>query len=190
MRLNRPARRGAGRDPARRRARPAAGPAGLTPEQIVAARQSAYALSAGSFAAMKAAADAGADVHSLVLPARTLARWARTLPSLFPAGTNLPSSKALPAVWSDRAGFEARAAAYADAAQALAEAAQSGDRAAFLTRWARCAPTCRRLPRHLPEASWSGQSLSFRRSASTARAALWPGAPVTPPPGCAPAPHR
>ena len=29
-----------------------------------------------------------------------------------------------------------------------------------------------------------------RRSESTARAALWPGAPVTPPPGCAPDPHR
>jgi cytochrome c556 len=116
--------------------------AALTPEQIVAARQSAYALSAGSFLSMKAAAEAGADVHGLVLPARTLARWARTLPSLFPAGTNLPSSKALPAVWTDRAGFEARAAAYADAARALAEAAQSGDRAVFLQRWGELRTAC------------------------------------------------
>jgi cytochrome c556 len=116
--------------------------AGLTPEQIVAARQSAYALSAGSFVAMKAAAEAGTDTHGLVLPARTLARWARTLPSLFPEGTNLPSSKALPTVWSDRAGFEARAAAYATAAQALAEAAQGGDRAVFLQRWGELRTTC------------------------------------------------
>src|SRR5205085_11080704 len=29
-----------------------------------------------------------------------------------------------------------------------------------------------------------------RRSCRTARAALCPGAPVTPPPGCAPEPHR
>jgi cytochrome c556 len=117
-------------------------PAGMTPEQVVAARQSGYALSFGTFSAMKAAADAGADVHALAQPARTLARWARTLPSLFPAGTNLPSSKALPTVWSDRAGFEARAAAYADAARALAQAAQSGDRAAFLTQWAAVRATC------------------------------------------------
>ena len=117
-------------------------PAALSPEQIVAARRSAYALSAGNFVSMKAAADAGADVHTLVLPARALARWARTLPSLFPEGTNLPSSKALPTVWSDRAGFEARAAAYAAAAQALAEAAQSGDRAVFLTRWGDLRATC------------------------------------------------
>ena len=115
---------------------------GLTPEQIVAARQSAYMLSGGSFAGMKAAAEAGADVKQLAFPSRTLARWARTLPSLFPAGTNLPGSKALPAVWSDRPGFEARAAAYAEAARLMAEAAQTGDRAAFLARWAETRATC------------------------------------------------
>jgi cytochrome c556 len=117
-------------------------PTGLTPEQIVAARQSAYILSGGAFASMKAAADSGADVRGLVFPARALARWARTLPSMFPAGTNLPGSKALPAVWSDRAGFEARAAAYAAAAQTLVEAAQAGDRAVFLQRWADVRATC------------------------------------------------
>jgi cytochrome c556 len=115
---------------------------GLTPDQIVAARQSAYALSAADFVQPKAQADAGVDVHSLAFPSRVLARWARTLPSLFPAGTNLPNSKALPTVWSDRAGFEARAAAYAAAATAMAEAAQSGDRAVFLTRWAAVRQTC------------------------------------------------
>ena len=120
----------------------AAAQAGLTPEQIVAARQSAYALSAANFVQMKAQAEAGVDVHTLAFPARSLARWARTLPTMFPAGTNLPSSKALPPVWSDRAGFESRAAAYAAAATALAEAAQSGDRAAFLTRWAAVRQTC------------------------------------------------
>jgi cytochrome c556 len=114
----------------------------LTPEQIVAARQSAYGLSAANFAQMKAQADAGVDVHTLAFPSRQLARWARTLPTMFPAGTNLPTSHALPAVWSDRAGFEARAAAYAAAAQALAAAAQTGDRAAFLTQWTAVRATC------------------------------------------------
>ena len=91
---------------------------GMTPEQTVAARQSAYGLSAANFAQLKAQADAGVDVHTLVFPSRQLARWARTLPTMFPAGTNLPTSHALPAVWTDRAGFEAKAAAYAAAAQA------------------------------------------------------------------------
>jgi cytochrome c556 len=115
---------------------------GLTPEQIVVARQTAYGLSAANFAQLKAQADAGVDVHTLVFPSRQLARWARTLPTMFPAGTNLPNSHALPAVWSDRTGFEAKAAAYAAAAQAMADAAQSGDRAAFLTRWLAVRATC------------------------------------------------
>jgi len=115
---------------------------GLTPEQIVSARRAAYALSAADFIQLKAQADAGADVHTLVFPTRALVRWAQTLPSLFPAGTNLPTSHALPTVWSDRAGFEARAAAYAAAATALAEAAQSGDRQAFLTRWTAVRQAC------------------------------------------------
>jgi len=120
----------------------AAAQTGLTPAEIVAARRAAYALSAADFVQLKAQADAGADVHTLVFPSRALARWARTLPTMFPAGTNLPESKALPPVWSDRPGFEARAAAYAAAATALAEAAQSGDRAVFLQRWAAVRQAC------------------------------------------------
>lgn len=117
-------------------------PAAMTAEQIVQARETGFILSRGSFVTMKAAAEAGIDVKQLVGPSRSLARWARTIPSLFPAGTNLPSSHAAPTVWSDRAGFEARAAAYADAARTLAETAQTGDRAAFLTQWSAVAATC------------------------------------------------
>ena len=120
----------------------AAAQTGLTPEQIVAARQAAYGLSAANFTQLKAQADAGVDVHTLSFPSRQLARWARALPTMFPAGTNLPSSHALPTVWSDRAGFEAKAAAYAEAAQAMAAAAQAGDRAAFLTQWTAVRNTC------------------------------------------------
>jgi len=117
-------------------------PAGLTPEQIVASRQSGFALSRGTFIAMKAAAEAGADVKQLAVPARTIGRWARTLPAMFPAGTDLPTSRALPALWSDRPGFEAKAAAYEAAAGRLAEAAESGDRAAFLARWGELGAAC------------------------------------------------
>jgi cytochrome c556 len=116
--------------------------AGMTAAQIVAARQSAYGLSAANFAQLKAQADAGVDVHTLTFPSRQLARWARILPTMFPAGTNLPTSHALPALWSDRAGFEAKAAAYAAAATALAQAAQTGDRAAFLAQWTAVRATC------------------------------------------------
>jgi len=121
----------------------AQGPApAITPEQIVEARRAAYFLSGGSFAQMKATADAGGDVKGLVFPSRTLARWARTLPTMFPEGSNVPPTKARPEVWSDRPGFEAAAAAYAEAAGRMAEAAQAGDREAFLARWTEVRGAC------------------------------------------------
>jgi cytochrome c556 len=106
---------------------------GITPEQIVAARQSVMFLSGGDLAAMKAAAEAGGDVKQLVPSARSLARWGRTLPSMFPPGSD--GGHAKPEIWSDRAGFEAAAAAFSDAARLLGEAAAAGDRDAFLARW-------------------------------------------------------
>jgi len=114
----------------------------LTPEGIVAARRSGFLMSAGVFTSIKATADAGGDVKQLAVPARTLARWARTMPTMFPAGTNLESSRAMPEVWSNPADFQAKATAYFEAAHALADAAQAGDRAAFLQRWTALGATC------------------------------------------------
>lgn len=117
-------------------------PVALSPEQIVTARQSTYALSAGAFIAMKATADANGDVRPLSFGARAMARWATVLPTMFPAGTNLVTSNARPEVWSDRAGFEARAQAYVAAATLLAEAAEAGDRARFTEQWTAVRAAC------------------------------------------------
>jgi len=112
----------------------------IGPEQLVAARQSVMALSGGDLAAMKAAAEAGGDVKQLVPSARGLARWGRALPTLFPAGS--VGGHAKPEIWSDRPGFEAAAAAFADSARLLGEAAAAGDREAFLTRWGEVRGAC------------------------------------------------
>ena len=120
----------------------AAAPAGLSPEQIVTARQSAFHLSAIAFGSMKPAVDSGADPKPLTFAARGLAKWARALPSMFPEGTALPSSKARPELWADRGDFEAKAAAYLAAATALADAAQAGDKPAFAARWTEVRETC------------------------------------------------
>ena len=117
-------------------------PASLTPAQIVEARKAAMFLSGGDLAAMKVAADAGADVKQLVPSSRALARWARALPSLFPEGSNVPPTGAKAEVWSDRAGFETAATAYAEAAGRLAAAAGAGDRAAFLAAWTEVRGAC------------------------------------------------
>lgn len=105
---------------------------------LIPARQSALMLSAATFGGMKAAIDSGGDVSGQAFAAKALARWARTLPSMFPAGTGKESgvaTKAKDEIWSDRAGFEQRAAEYAAAADRLAQLAQANDKAGFATQW-------------------------------------------------------
>ena len=118
-------------------------PAGRpSPEEIVKARQAAYGLSAATFGEMKMALDAGAELRPLAFGARNLQRWARTLPTLFPEGSNVPPTQAKSEVWTDRAGFELRAQAYAEATGRLAEAAQGSDRTAFAAQWDAVRATC------------------------------------------------
>ena len=120
----------------------AEGQPGLSPEQTVRARQAAYGLSAGTFGEMKQVLDGGGDVRPLAFGARMLARWARTLPSLFPEGSNVPPTHAKAEVWTDRATFEQRARDYAEAAARLAEVAQGGDHDAFAAQWTAVRQTC------------------------------------------------
>jgi cytochrome c556 len=117
-------------------------PAGPSPDEIVQARHAAFMMSAGTLGALKGVLDSGGDVRPMAFGARALGNWARAIPSMFPAGTALPSSHARPEVWSDRAGFEARAAAYAAAADALAQAAQAGDREAATAAFASVRGSC------------------------------------------------
>jgi cytochrome c556 len=115
---------------------------GPTPAQIVAARQAAFNLTAATFGNLRGAVDSGADVKPLTFAVRGLAKWAHALPGMFPPGTNLPESRALPTVWSDRAGFEARAAAFQAETARLLNAAGTGDKAAFATAYAAVGTTC------------------------------------------------
>lgn len=117
-------------------------PAGMSPQQIVAARQAAFGLSGSVFGGMKGAVDAGADVKPLAGGARNLVRWAKAMPSMFPAGTATPESHAKPALWQNRADFEAKAAAYASAAEKLLAAAQANDKAGFADAWKATGGTC------------------------------------------------
>ena len=61
---------------------------------------------------------------------------------MFPAGSTAPGSHAKAEISSDRAGFEAAAAAFAEAARLLGEAAATGDRDAFLARWTEVRGAC------------------------------------------------
>jgi cytochrome c556 len=71
-------------------------------------------------------------VKTLAPAASGLVAWMRVFPTLFPTGTDTGgNTKALPAVWSDRAGFEKADANFVEAAQKLADLAKAGDADAF-----------------------------------------------------------
>src|SRR3954469_21154767 len=109
---------------------------------IVAGRQAAFRLSAALFGGMHATATAGGDVKTQAFAARARAGWAKAIPGMFPAGSTTADSKALPKVWSDRAGFEARAADYAAAAAKLGDLAKAGDSAGFTAQLGEVGKAC------------------------------------------------
>ncbi|MGD0191742.1 MAG: cytochrome c [Rhizomicrobium sp.] len=112
-----------------------AAPAALTADQYVQARQASLDMSAATMAELRQAVKDGLPVKKQAYPANALGRWARVLPTLFPAGTGAGAvsitTHAKPEVWSDRANFEKAAADYAAAADKLRDLAQADDAAGF-----------------------------------------------------------
>ena len=114
-------------------------------EDVIKGRQGAMMLSGVAMASIKGAIDAGQPLASQRFSTRSLARWAHAVPGMFPAGSGPEAgvpSNARAEIWSDRAGFEARAADYAAAADRLAELAAGDDAAAFAEQWTAVRATC------------------------------------------------
>jgi cytochrome c556 len=113
---------------------PAAAPP-PTPAQIIRARQAAYEMSVVTFSQLKRAVDTGSDVTKQKFAADALAGWAAVLPTLYPDGTGpgqaAVQTGALAEVWTNRAGFLARANAYKGATAKLVDAAKAGDASEF-----------------------------------------------------------
>lgn len=91
-------------------------------------RQAGQDLMLADFAGIRAVVAAKGDVKTLEKPADALARWIKQFPSQFPPGSDTGhDTKALPAVWSDSAGFQKAADNFVDAADKLAQLARAGD---------------------------------------------------------------
>jgi len=91
-------------------------------------RQTAFDLMSGDFGGINAVVAAKGDTKPLEARAKAIARYAALIPALFPPGSNVgENTKALPEVWSDRAGFEKAAANLGAAASKLADSAKGGD---------------------------------------------------------------
>ncbi|MCK8786363.1 cytochrome c [Roseomonas sp. NAR14] len=80
--------------------------------------------------AIKGIVDGRGDVGPVVERADDMLAWFRQFPTLFPPGSDRGDTKAAPAVWTDRAGFEQASATIVARLEALRAAAQSGNQAA------------------------------------------------------------
>jgi len=124
-------------------AKPAAAPAGPAPKDLVQARQAGMVMAASTLNLLKGASANGTPLKNLAFPAGGLAKWAASSPALFAESTRQVPSRALPAIWTNKADFAAKAKAFADAARALADAARAEDKAAFDAALASTAASCK-----------------------------------------------
>jgi cytochrome c556 len=108
-------------------------PPAVAADDLIAARRTGMEMQASVIAAILQAIAANADITQFAAPGDAMAAWGKDMLELFPPGTEGgQDSKASPAVWSDRAGFENAAARLTTAAQAMAKAAAAGDQTEFI----------------------------------------------------------
>ena len=106
-------------------------------------RQAGYSLLGATFGGLKTAIDAKIDVKTLAGRADAMTKFGKAIPLLFPEGsdTGLPT-KALPTVWSDRAGVEKAAANFTEATEKLSVLAKAGDADGFAAQWKATGEAC------------------------------------------------
>ncbi|MBV9782299.1 MAG: cytochrome c [Acidisphaera sp.] len=113
------------------------------PQEAIVARQASYKAQGQMFGAMKKAIDAKQDPAPFAPDAAWMSQWGQLIPSMFPPGSETGhDTKALPAIWSDKAGFDKDAANFNAAAAKLAQVATTNDKAAFAEQYQAVGETC------------------------------------------------
>ncbi|MBW6398541.1 cytochrome c [Roseomonas sp. HJA6] len=119
-------------------------------QDVITQRREGMRTEGRQMEAIKAVLDARGDTRPLVERVDTIAGFYRNLQALYPAGSGTGATRALPAIWSDPAGFEAARNTIVTALGTLRTAAASGDvaatQAAFNQVGAACA-ACHRAYR-------------------------------------------
>ena len=115
----------------------------LSADSVIAARQAGYELLAAEAGALKVVVDQGLDPKPYAEGIKAITNWGRTIPVMFPDGTQQGhNTKALPEIWTDRAGFEKAAANLVSASERLGQLAEAGDKDAFKAQYAAMGGTC------------------------------------------------
>lgn len=122
----------------------AVGTAGVALAQadVIAARRDGYKGMQAQMEAIQAVVQAGGDVRPLAERVRAILAFARTIPTRFPPGSDVGDTRAQPAVWTDRATFEQRAAALVAQVERLLTMAEGGDGRAFGEQFRTTAGAC------------------------------------------------
>ena len=116
----------------------------LAPDDIVAMRKAMMDLQQGVLGAMKAGVEQKVDVKPFKPGAEGLASSAKVISAMFPPGTEKANgTKALPAIWSDKADFAAKGKALQDAAaRSSSPWRDAGDTTGFAAQFAEVGKTC------------------------------------------------
>jgi cytochrome c556 len=114
-----------------------------TPEETIAARKANRKRTGDIADGIKKALAGGATAESQLAATQELDTLAHAHGALYPPGTETGGeTKALPAIWTNRAGFDEADAANVAAVDKLLAAAKSGDTAAFTTQFGAVGATC------------------------------------------------
>lgn len=109
---------------------------------VVAQRREGMKRMAQHMQAVKAVVDNHADPRGTAERIDDMLAWYPRELALFPAGSDAGDTKALPAVWTDRAGFEQSNATLVTRLQALRRAADAGDEAGFAAAFQQVGAAC------------------------------------------------
>jgi len=135
----------------------AARAAGPSAAELIGARKAMMHMAATLlYQEVMPAARKGTDVKAASHAADGLDLFGHSLAGLFPEGSGGPDSRALPAIWENKADFVARANAFGDSAARLNALATAGDAAGFAAQAASVEQGCNschdlyRQPRRRP----------------------------------------
>lgn len=86
--------------------------------------------------------DAKGDNAEIAAKAMQIAELTKKFETMFPAGSDKGETKAAPAIWTDRAGFDQASKVSIDAAERLAQLAKAGDTAGLMNQYRQLGGSC------------------------------------------------
>ena len=118
------------------------GTAAYAQGDVIAERRAGLKRMGEHMQAMKAVVDSRGNVQPLAATVDDMIAWYQSMPGRFPPGSDKGDTRALPALFAERANFETINTNMVNQLQVLRAAAASGDAAAFGTAYGQTGQTC------------------------------------------------